>query len=192
MLGVMLSSVGREWYLSDLAAHLNVRPSSLQRTLAKLTRGGILRRRADGNRVYYRADLDCPIFPELSGILTKTAGVADVVRAALAPLAAKIRVAFLHGSIAEHRERSESDIDLIIVGEASSTDIAVALRPARERLGREVNATRYTSDEFDRRVVEGYHFLSAVLKKPKIFLVGGENDLGQIAGRSPGSGRTHE
>src|SRR5437764_82523 len=71
----------REWYLSDLAAQLRVGPSSLQRTLKKLVRAGILRRREDGNRVYYRCDPACPILDELSGILRKTVGIAEPLRA---------------------------------------------------------------------------------------------------------------
>ena len=93
-----------EWYLSDLASHLGVRPSSLQRILARLSGAGILLRREDGNRVYYRADMTCPILAELSSILAKTSGIAGPLRDALAPLAGKISLAFIHGSVAEGRE----------------------------------------------------------------------------------------
>jgi DNA-binding transcriptional ArsR family regulator len=90
MQGVLAATVLRpehEWYLSGLAAHLGLGPSSLQRTLAQLTRAGILNRRRNGNRVYYRADSDCPIREDLAGMLTETIGVADPLRAALMPLA---------------------------------------------------------------------------------------------------------
>lgn len=186
VLGAMVLHPERGWYLSDLASFLGVGPSSLQRTLSKLTRAGILVRRRDGNRVYYSADPACPILPELSGILTKTSGIAEPLRAALTPLAGNINIAFIHGSVAESRERSESDIDLIIVGEVGNGDVALALRPVQERLGREVNVTRYTSREFVAKVSSGHHFLSSVLKKPRIFLIGGEHELEQIIGRQAG------
>ncbi len=128
VLGATVLQPAKEWYLSDLASHLGVGPSSLQRTLSKLSDVGILQRRRNGNRVYYRVDPACPILAELAGILTKTSGMAEPLRAALTPLAGKIRVAFIHGSVAEGRERSESDIDLILVGEASNADVALALR----------------------------------------------------------------
>ena len=184
--GVLACTVlrpGREWYLSDLAAHLGVGPSSLQRPLAKLTRAGILRRREDGNRVYYRADPDCPIMPELAGILVKTAGVAEPLREALAPFAASVRVAFIHGSVAEGRERSESDIDVILVGDVPGIELTAALYPVRDILGREVNVTRYTAAEFGAKVGDGHHFLTAVLERPRIFLIGGEHELDEVAGR---------
>jgi DNA-binding transcriptional ArsR family regulator len=62
----------REWYLSDLARHLRVQPSSLQRELASLVGAGILRRRADGNRIYYAAEVDSPLFGDLHGLLLRT------------------------------------------------------------------------------------------------------------------------
>lgn len=173
----------REWYLSDLASHLGVGASSLQRILAKLVQSGILTRRKNGNRVYYRAEAACPIMPELTGMLTKTVGVAEPLREALKPFAGKIRVAFIHGSVAEDRERSESDIDLIVVGEVAGVDLSSALRPLTDRLGREVNFTRFTAREFRSKVETGHHFLTAILQKPRIFLMGGEHELAEIAGR---------
>src|SRR5213082_2068963 len=80
VLATTLLQMQREWYLSDLAVHLKVRPSSLQRTLARLVSGGVLTRRQEGNRVYYKADETCPILPELAAILTKTVGISGALR----------------------------------------------------------------------------------------------------------------
>jgi predicted nucleotidyltransferase len=183
---------GREWYLSDLAGHLAVTPSSLQRVLAKLVEAGILARRDDGNRTYYRVDGDCPILDELAGILVKTVGLIEPLREAIAPMAARIRVAFVHGSIAEGRERAGSDVDVIVVGDAPSADLAFALRPMNERLGRAVNFTRYSPKEFTAKVADGHHFLSAVLGRPRIFLIGGTDELDQLAGRETRIAGAHE
>jgi DNA-binding transcriptional ArsR family regulator len=84
---------GREWYLSDLARHLRVSPSSLQRELASLVDVEILRRRVDGNRVYYRAEVDNPIFEDLRGLLLRTAGLKDVLTECLAEFRGRIDVA---------------------------------------------------------------------------------------------------
>ena len=190
VLGATVLRPKREWYLSDLAAHLGVGPSSLQRALAQLTRAGILSRRQDGNRVYYRPDPACPILNELTGILTKTVGLVEPLREVLAPFANRIRVAFIHGSIAEERERSESDVDLIIIGDISGLDLTGALQPLQDRLGREVNFTRYTAKEFGSKIAEKHHFLSSVLQKRRIFLIGDEHELDKIAGRKARGART--
>src|SRR5436305_505484 len=62
VLATLFLRPAREWYLSDLARHLKVQPSSLQRELARLVSAGILRRRDDGNRAYYQAETESPIF----------------------------------------------------------------------------------------------------------------------------------
>ena len=63
----------REWCLSELAAHLGVPPSTLQRPLAKLTRAGMLvLRRDDCGRPYFRPDPNSPILAELYAMLGMT------------------------------------------------------------------------------------------------------------------------
>src|SRR5712692_4566541 len=98
ILAATLMQPDRWWYLSDLAHNLGVRPSSLQRELAALVEAGVLRRKSDGNRVYFQPEPDCPLLPELTGLMTKTAGLVDVVREALRPFAKSIRWAFVYGS----------------------------------------------------------------------------------------------
>jgi uncharacterized protein len=95
----------RWWYLHELARALAVRPSSIQRAVAALVAGGILLRREDGNRVYLKADLNCPIFPEIRELLIKTAGFVDVLKDALDPLRSGIHVAFVYGSMASSETR---------------------------------------------------------------------------------------
>jgi DNA-binding transcriptional ArsR family regulator len=175
-----------EWYLSDLASHLSVGPSSLQRILAKLTDSGLLVRREDGNRVYYRVDSASPIFGELAAILVKTVGIAEPIRDALTPLAGKIRVAFIHGSVAEGRQRTESDVDLIVIGDVSGLDLTAALVPLHDRLGRQVNFSRYTVKEFTAKLAASHHFLTSVLAKKRVFLIGDEHELDEVAGRKAG------
>src|SRR5712692_6799737 len=76
----------KRWYFRELARHLGVRPSSIQREIASFVSARILSREQDGNRVYYQADRGCPIFADLEQMLLKTAGLADVVRQAMEPL----------------------------------------------------------------------------------------------------------
>jgi predicted nucleotidyltransferase len=75
---------------------------------------------------------------------------------------------------------ARSDIDLLVVGDSSFTDIAGALRAAEERLNREITPTVYSAEEFGRKVAEGHHFLTRVLSEPKIMLVGNEDELARV------------
>jgi DNA-binding transcriptional ArsR family regulator len=175
----------RWWYLSGLAHHLGVPPSSLQREISSLVEAGILRRKRDGNRVYFQPDPDCPLFPELRGLMIKTAGLLDVLREALAPFASSIRWALVYGSVARSEERSSSDVDLMVIGQLGLAEIVPAIREAEARLGRPVNPTVYTAEEFAKKLAAGHHFLQSVLRKEILFVLGERDELAAAIGKQP-------
>ena len=174
----------RSWYLIELAAHLQLQPSSIQRELRLLVDVGVLTRRENGNRVYFQADRSCPIFPDLESMLLKTVGLVDVLCQALAPLGERVKFAFIYGSIAASTEHSSSDVDLMVVGTIGLSDIALALRDAQSQLSRSVNPTVYTVEEFRVKAKEGHHFLSTILSEEKLFVHGSEDDLAKLVDRS--------
>lgn len=180
LLAATLLQPQRRWYLLELARHLGVRPSSLQRDLKLLTEAGILTRYQNGNRVYFQADPACPIFPELAQILTKTVGIVDILKETLEPLRNRINVAFVYGSVAVSSERSSSDIDLMVIGDISLSEIAPVLRNAEQKLARAVNPTVYVLDEFRRRIARENHFLTSVLREEPLFVIGDQNDLAKL------------
>lgn len=181
ILGITLLHPERAWYRSELARELEVAVSSLQRPLAALVEAGTLRSRQDGNRVYYQADTESPLFPELRGLLAKSSGLVDVLKEALKGFVPRIRFAFVYGSIASGAETSSSDVDLLVVGAAGLADLSLPLREAARRLGRDVNPTVYSEAEFAKKLRAKNRFLLAVLDKPKLFVVGKEDDLGRSA-----------
>ncbi|HEY3785206.1 MAG TPA: nucleotidyltransferase domain-containing protein [Steroidobacteraceae bacterium] len=132
--------------------------------------------------VYYQANKDSPVFPELQGLLVKTAGLVDVLRDALNSVARKLRLVFVYGSIASGQEGSNSDIDLMVIGSLVPADIALPLRRAQQVLGREVSPTVYSLAEFNRKRAEKDHFLTQVLSEPRLIVLGSEDELGKATG----------
>ena len=183
VLAATLTRPEKWWYLSELAKFLHTRPSSLQRELSSLADSGILQRRKDGRRTYFKAEMQSPIFRELRSIFEKTAGLVPTLRVALRPFANKIVCAFVYGSIARREEHATSDVDLMVVGNVGVGDLAPSLRKAEKRLGREVNVTNYSVDEFRKKVAEGEHFLTTVLKGSLQFVKGEQRDLDAVAGK---------
>lgn len=182
VLGSLLVHSGKWWYISDLARHLDTTPSSLQRELAQLAAAEILLTRKDGNRVYFKADTENPMYPELRRLMEKTSGFVGVLRQTLfANTAPRIAVAFVFGSTARGQEDSVSDIDLLIVGGVTLEGITPKLRRAEKRLGREISAIVFRPDEFAEKIRAGNHFLKAVLEKEKLFVVGAQRDLEAVA-----------
>ena len=171
----------QEFYLRELARLTGTAPSSLQRDLAALTRAGIILRTARGHQVYFRANRTCPVFEELRGLVVKTFGVVEILRAALQALTGRIESAFVYGSVARGEARAESDIDLLVIGKVSSGDVIEALAPAQRRLGREINPTVFPPAEFAEKARGENHFLTTVLAEPKLFLIGDEDELEGLA-----------
>lgn len=186
ILAVVVMQPQRSWYASDLARQLKLPKSSLQRELVNLLKAGVLSRRGEGKHVYYQADADCPFLPELQGLMAKTAGLVDVVREGLATSVKRIEFAFVYGSIARAEELGTSDVDLLVVGDVGLAELALPLRRTRERLGREVNVTVYSRDEFARRVGEKHRFIRSVLHKPRLFVVGTSDDVERVVGTGAG------
>jgi predicted nucleotidyltransferase len=133
--------------------------------------------------VYFSANRNAAIFPELQAIIEKTAGAVDVLRTSLATLISQGRVelALVYGSVASGKKTARSDVDLLVVGDVSLEQIVPALRAAEARLGREVNPTVYPANEFRERVKRGTPFLKRILAGPKLFVAGDDRVLGRLA-----------
>jgi predicted nucleotidyltransferase len=184
--GVLAATLTRPqkwWYLSELAEFLHTRPSSLQRELSSLEQSGILHQRKDGRRTYFKAETRSPIFRELRSIFEKTAGVIPILTVALRPFENKILCAFVYGSMARREEHATSDVDLMIIGKVGLAALAPTLAKVEKRLGREVNVTNYSENEFRRKVAEDDHFLTTVLKGSVQFVKGEKRDLDAVAGK---------
>jgi uncharacterized protein len=169
------------FYLRQIARISGTGLGAAQREMGQLTEAGIAIRRVSGRQVYFQANPKSSIFADLRNIVTKTFGVADVLRSALDGLAGRIRVAFVYGSVAKRREDESSDVDVMVIGDATFSEIVSALAPCQERLGREVNPTVYPVQEFRSRLSQDHPFLRDVLRQTKLFLVGNQRELSKLA-----------
>lgn len=183
VLAATLTQPDKWWYLSELADSLGTSPSSLQRELSSLVATGILVRRREGTRAYFKAETKSPVFPELRRLFEKTAGLIALLERMLKPLGGAIRCAFIYGSVARNQEHAMSDVDLMLIGRAGVADLSPALRKAEHRLGREINVTAYSLEEFRAKVKSSDHFLAAVLRGRKQFVKGSQDDLDEIVGQ---------
>lgn len=173
----------RWWYMRELARQLRVPPSSLQRELKSLVEGRILRQKREGKHVYFQAATDSPIFEELRGIILKTVGLADLITAALKPFSASILWAFIYGSIARAEEHSASDVDLMILGTVGLAELSVALRKVERKIGRAVNPSIYTREEWASKLKSRQHFATTVLRSKKIFVWGDAGEFSRAFGK---------
>ena len=178
VLAVLFGTPDRSFYANEVIALAQSGSGAVQRELAALSAAGLLTVSKQGNQKHFQANVAAPIFAELRGLVLKTTGLADVLRAALAPLAAHIQAAFVYGSVARQQDTAESDIDVMIISPSLGyADVFGALENAAATLGRKVNPTLYTPLDIARRQEQDNAFVTRVLQQPKIWLTGTEEKL---------------
>lgn len=178
VLAVLFGMPDRSFYANEVIALAQSGTGAVQRELADLSAAGLLTVSKQGNQKHYQANASAPVFAELRGLVLKTMGLADVLRAALAPLAGQIDGAFIYGSVARQQDTALSDVDVMIV---SSTlgygEVFGALEGATVTLGRKVNPTLYSPADWAQRLDSDNAFATRVWQQPKIWLIGNEAQL---------------
>jgi predicted nucleotidyltransferase len=187
---LLFGTGARELHVREMARQARLNDATVRQELRKLVGLRLIRARRDGNRIYYRAETAHPLYSEIRSIVLKTSGLGDVLRQALARSA--VRAAFVFGSIAEGKERPESDVDLLVVGSLSLRQASILLAGAASRLGREINPHVLTPQEFAKRRRGGDHFLTSVLNGPKLFVIGNDDELAAMGGRGLASAASAE
>jgi predicted nucleotidyltransferase len=185
VLALLFGHPEESFYLREIVRAVGGGTGAVQRELEQLTSAGLILRKADGRQIYFTANPESPVFEEVRGLVTKTMGVHEVIRLALADFAERrlILSAFIYGSAATGKDRPESDVDLMVVGDLTLSALLPVLRPVQDQLGREINPTIYPIEELRQKLIAGNHFLKAVLSRPKIMLLGNENELAELAGQ---------
>lgn len=179
-LTVLLLNPEQDYHVRELARLTDTTAGTLHKELARLAEAGLLLRREQGNQVRYQANPQCPVFAELASLFRKTTGAVAVLAELLAPLQPQLALVF--GSYARGSENANSDIDLLVIADASFADVARALYPAQESLQREINPVLYSAAELRRRADAGDGLISEILKQPRLYLTGNDHDLAKLAG----------
>ena len=185
LLILFFSNPDDSYHLREIIRTLDCGKGAVERELVKLVSIGLIRTYRKGNLSIYCADRSSPIFPEIYSLVMKTEGIADTVRAAL-ELIEGVEIAFIFGSAASGRLDRFSDVDVLVVGSMPFGDVSAALAQVQLQLGRDIAPTVYSPHEFQQRLRDGHHFLSGVLKGPKIILIGDENGIAGMDFQSPG------
>jgi len=178
VLGHIFREPNRTFYKAEIVRDLRSGTGAVDRELERLERSGLVLVQHVGNQKHYRANQKSPIFHELHGIVQKTVGLHDPLQEALAPLAGRIELAFIYGSVAKGTDAARSDIDLMIVGDnLTYSDVYQGLQKAEEKLSRPINPTTLEPDEWRKKRKGNSAFLQKLLQQRKIFIIGSEADL---------------
>jgi predicted nucleotidyltransferase len=182
VLVLLYGHADQSFYTRQIAREVDTSIGAVQRELENLSRVGLIVRSSVGSQVFYQAKRDSPIFREMQALVNKTIGVFSVLRSALQPLAKRVLVAFVYGSVAREEEMAQSDVDLLVVGKATLDEVLSRLSNVEKSIGRPINPTVSSVAEFKSKLSSGNYYLAAVLKGQKVFLLGDEDELRKVGG----------
>lgn len=165
----------KELHVREIERQTGFTIGTVRQELHKLVRTELLSTRKDGNRLYYSANSEHPLFPDIRNLVLKTSGLIEILKRALEKKG--ITIAFIFGSIAQNQEGARSDVDLMVIGQVGLRTLSSWLSGITEEIGRDINPHILSINEFKKRKKEGDHFLCTVLNSPRLFIIGNEDEL---------------
>lgn len=169
-------------HMRELARRSGFAIGTIQAELKNLAALDLVERRPDGNRVYYRANKNHPLYIDIQRLVLKTAGLVDALEQAIAG-ENTIRVAFVFGSAVTGNMVADSDVDLMVIGDIGLRKLVSLLSGVADRIGREVNPVVMTEQELKKRLASAEHFIVGVWDAPKQFIIGDADDLAAMGGK---------
>ena len=166
----------RSFHLNELLRLTQLGSASLQQELKQLTDLGVVSAERIGNLKMFQANPKSPVFKELVSLTRKTVGLQALLSHALVPLQKKLHKAFIYGSVAQQTDTATSDIDVMLVGEELLlSEVLQCVGSLESELGRKINPTCYTVNEFSARQADTSSFVNKVLQKPTLDLLEPQN-----------------
>ncbi len=166
---------------ASLARELHLAPNAVWIELERLERLGMLEAGDKlGRAKPYYVNERFPLLPGLRSMVSYATGIVAALRDRLGH-DEDIDAAFIFGSVAAGDDRSDSDVDLLVVGDIVGARLSQLMREAEQATGREINQVQYSAREFATRLREGGSFLDSAMANPKIFIKGDEDALRALA-----------
>jgi len=176
LLALLLLQPERSWTLHQLAEAVDAPQSSVHRELGRAEAAGIVRRNAAARPHLFSAAVDDALYEPLASLLSRSVGVELQLREALDR--PDVHAAAIYGSWVAGIRRPDSDIDVLVVGDADLGSLRKLVRPIGKSAGRNVDLTALGDDEFRRLLAERSSFTRRVMESPMTLLIG---DLASVA-----------
>lgn len=160
-------------HLRDLAGRLAVDPSNLSKELRRLEHEGLFTSEITGRQKYFYLNRDYSLLSEVRRIATKTIGAVPLLAQSLKGIPG-IEQGYLYGSFARGQQDAASDIDVLVIGSPKSGLLAGTVEKLERQLGREINYTVLTRQEFQARRHRRDAFLEHVWHHKRVPLFASE------------------
>ena len=186
-LALLLMRLQRRMHVREIARLTGTVAGTMNQELDRPARAGCLEKHRIENQLHFCANPRHLVFPDLSALLLKTNGRAEVLALALTMVMDRIAVTFVFGFVARASVTEASDVDIRIIGDTEFGEAVYLLYEAQNTQQREINPKIFTMEPWLAKLTLKRSFVLDVLAKPKVFLIGAQRDLDQLA--EPGQDR---
>jgi DNA-binding transcriptional ArsR family regulator len=176
LLKVLLAEPSEMFHVRELVRRTGDEINAVRRELLFLEKKGILTREPRANRVYYSLSRNYPFYFDLLKMGSKITGLGDAILKNKVKIG-RIKYAMLSGKFARRMEKRSTDVDFIIVGTIVLPELAILIREEEKRLGKEINYTVMTEEEFSFRKKKRDQFILSVLQGSRVMLYGDEESM---------------
>ncbi|MBI2074324.1 MAG: hypothetical protein HYT83_00630 [Candidatus Levybacteria bacterium] len=176
LLNVFLASPSEMFHVRELVRRTNDEINAVRRELAFLEKNGILVREPRANRVYYFLSKNYPFYYDLLQIGAKIIGLGAEVLRNKAKLG-RIKYAMFSGGFVRRLKKERDTIDFLVVGTIVLPELALLVKNEERRLGREINYTVMTEEEFSFRKKRSDPFIEEILSGSRVMLIGDEESM---------------
>ncbi|MCH7541457.1 hypothetical protein IH981_01610 [Patescibacteria group bacterium] len=176
LLAVFLSNPGKIFYVRELVRAIDEQINAVRAELSRLEKAGMLYSEARANRKFYGFRKNYIFQPELAAIISKTSGIGGDIIAERNKLG-KIKFTTLSSGFIRRKPVGPNEVDLLIVGNVVLPQLAALVKKSEDAIGREINYTVLSEDEFTFRRRRKDPFIMGVLEKIGVILIGDEEDL---------------
>jgi len=179
ILKLLFANESKSFYLSEIARIAETSAGNAQRELNKLAKDGVVKSEKRANLRYYCLDKKSPTHRDIENIVEKTIGI-ETELGKIFRETDKVKFAFIFGSYVKGEKfKSDSDIDIIIIGDPDEDDLNRKINRAEKSIGREINYHTYSAIQEFRKKIKKDSFLKNVVRRCQL-LVGDKNEFRKI------------
>jgi predicted transcriptional regulator len=180
LLSLFFNNPGRPFYVREITRKIDEQINSVRRELANLLTMGIVSSDGSNNRLYYEVNPKYEYYEQLRSIFTsipvETGGVMEETReedqiVKVLRSAGSIDYAFLTGSFVLG---SNTNVDIFVVGDVNKARLAKSVGELEKSLGRELNYSTFTQNEYQYRIGLSDRFVTGLLEAKKIVIIDGQ------------------
>lgn len=176
LLSLLLTNPGDIYHVRDLVRRVGEEINAVRRELSHLEKAGIVKKEPRGNRLYYWINPSYPLYTELSSMVAKETGLGEQIIRNRNRLG-KVSFCVFSGKFVRKIVRKTDEIDILVVGNIVMVELSVLIKAEEAKIGKEINYTVMSNEEFDFRKKRRDPFLLGILQAGKVMVIGDEEEL---------------